>query len=194
MSLLLNHPQVLHKAREELDAQVGLERLIVEDDLTNLPYLRNIIHETFRLFPPVPILMPHESSEYCKIGGYDIPRGTMLFVNAWAIHRDPEVWEDATSFKPERFEGKEVEAYNLMPFGMGRRACPGVGLANRIVGLALGSLIQCFGWDRVGLEEVDLSEGIGLTMPKLKPLEITLKPREIMYKIVQESSEVPQVQ
>ncbi|PIN17129.1 Cytochrome P450 CYP2 subfamily [Handroanthus impetiginosus] len=183
ISLLLNHPHVLKKTREELDAKVGMHRLINEEDLSNFPYLRNVILETFRLFPAAPLLVPHESTNDCRVGGYDIPRGTMLFVNAWAIHRDPDVWDEATNFKPERFEGVEVEVHKLLPFGMGRRACPGSGLGQRMVGLALGSLIQCFEWERMDQEEVDLAEGIGLTMPKLKPLEVMCKPREIMYKV-----------
>lgn len=109
MSLLLNHPEVLEKARVELETHVGNDRLIDEEDLSKLPYLQCIISETFRLFPAAPMLVPHQSSDDCKIGGYDIPRGTMLLVNAWAIHRDPKVWDDPTSFMPERFEGVEVE-------------------------------------------------------------------------------------
>ncbi|KAI3451972.1 hypothetical protein Pfo_008637 [Paulownia fortunei] len=190
ISLLLNHPHVLEKAREELETKVGLHILISEEDLSNLPYLHNIILETFRLFPAGPLLVPHESSEDCRVGGYDIPRGTILFVNAWAIHRDPEVWDEPMSFKPERFAGKEVEVHKLMPFGMGRRACPGAGLAHRVVGLALGSMIQCFEWEMVSLEDIDLAEGIRLTMPKSKPLEVMCKPREIMYKVFQEASRV----
>uniref|UniRef100_A0A1W7HBR3 (+)-piperitol/(+)-sesamin synthase n=1 Tax=Scoparia dulcis TaxID=107240 RepID=A0A1W7HBR3_SCODU len=188
MSVLLNHPDVLNKAREELNAQVGFERLIEEEDLSNLPFLQNIISETYRLFPPAPLLIPHQSSQNCRVGGYDIRRGTMLFVNAWAIHRDPELWEEPERFKPERFERKEVEKYKLIPFGMGRRGCPGIGLAQRVVGLALGSLIQCFDWERVSQDEVDLSEGIGLTMPKMMPLEAMCKPRDIMLKVVGEES------
>ncbi|KAI3451969.1 hypothetical protein Pfo_008634 [Paulownia fortunei] len=188
MSLLLNHPDVLQKAKLELDSQVGHQRLLEEQDLPNLHYLRNIIFETFRMFPPGPLGVPRESSADCKVGGYDVPRGTILLVNSWAIHRDPEVWDEPTSFKPERFEGREVETQTLMPFGMGRRTCPGAGLGQRMVGLALGSLIQCFEWERVVLEEVDLAEGVGLTMPKLKPLEAMCRPREIMLKVLQESA------
>ncbi|KAH6825079.1 cytochrome P450 [Perilla frutescens var. hirtella] len=183
MSLLLNHPHVLNKAREELETKIGKQRLIVEEDLSTLPYLQNIILETFRLFPAGPLLVPHESSSDCTIGGYDIPSGTLLFVNAWAIQRDPKVWEDATSFKPERFEGVEVEVHKLMPFGMGRRSCPGAGLAQRVVGLALGSMIQCFDWKRVNSEEVNLAEGDGLTMPKLEPLQAMCTPRKIMNEL-----------
>lgn len=180
ISNLVNNPNVLEKARAELDSKIGHERLINEEDLSNLPYLHHIILETFRLFPAAPLLLPHESSEDCRLGAYDIPRGTLVLVNSWGIHRDPEVWDHATRFDPERFEGMEIETHKLMPFGMGRRACPGSSLAQRVVGLALGSMIQCFEWERVGPEEVDLEEGEGLTMPKLKPLQVMCKPREIM--------------
>ncbi|KAL2531815.1 Cytochrome [Abeliophyllum distichum] len=122
-----------------------------------------------------------------KYKEYDVPRGTILLVNSWAIHRDPKVWDDPTSFNPERFEGKEVETHKLMPFGMGRRACPGSGLGQRMVGLALGSLIQCFEWERISGEKADFSEGTGLTMPKKKPLEVMCKSREIVHKVLQES-------
>uniref|UniRef100_A0A5B6YT38 Putative CYP81Q32 n=1 Tax=Davidia involucrata TaxID=16924 RepID=A0A5B6YT38_DAVIN len=188
MSLLLNHPEVLKKARIELDTHVGQDRLMDESDLSKLHYLHSIILETFRLCPAAPLLVPHMASSDCTIGGYDVPRDTILLVNAWAIHRDPEVWDDPTSFKPERFEGGEVETHKLMPFGMGRRACPGSGLAHRMVGLALGSLIQCFEWERVTEKLVDLTEGKGLTMPKTEPLEAMCKAREIMTKVLSESA------
>ncbi|KAF5929989.1 hypothetical protein HYC85_030862 [Camellia sinensis] len=180
MSLLVNHPEVLKKARVEINAHVGQDRLIDEHDISKLHYLQAIISETFRLFPAAPLLVPHISSDDCIIGGFNVPRGTLLLVNAWAIHRDPKVWDDPTSFKPERFEGGEVEGHKLMPFGMGRRACPGAGLAQRVVGLALGSLIQCFEWERVTKETVDLTEGKGLTMPKAEPLEAMCKARDII--------------
>ncbi|CDP10255.1 unnamed protein product [Coffea canephora] len=138
LSLLLNHPKVLEKARAKLDAQVGIDRLVDEHDLSNLPYLHNIILETLRLYPVAPMLVPHESSDDCKIGGYNILRGTILL---------------------------------LIQFGMGRRSYPGSGLTQRVVGLALGSLIQSFDWKRIGEEEIDLAEGTRVSMPKAKPLE-----------------------
>ncbi|XWS35375.1 hypothetical protein CRYUN_Cryun21dG0121000 [Craigia yunnanensis] len=119
------------------------------------------------------------------IGGYDIVKGTMLIVNAWAIHRDPKLWDQPNSFKPERFEnGGENVAYKLMPFGAGRRSCPGMDLGRRIVGLALGSLIQCFEWKRVSEEEIDMTEGRGLTMPKAEPLQALCKPRNMANKLL----------
>ncbi|KAK4416315.1 cytochrome [Sesamum alatum] len=182
MSALLNHPEKLDKARAEIDNLVGKDRLINESDLSKLPFLQNIILETFRLFPPAPLLLPHEASADCKLGGYDIPQGTIVQVNAWAIHRDPMVWDDPTSFSPERFEeAGEVGATKLLPFGMGRRSCPGNGLANRVVGLTLGSLIQCFEWQRIDDGLVDLAEGI--SQPKM-PLEGRCKARDVLHKVL----------
>jgi isoflavone 2'-hydroxylase len=186
MSNLLNHPNILKKARAELDSQIGEANLMDEPDMPKLPYLQSIISETFRLYPSAPLLVPHMSSDDCTIGGYDVPRNTMLLVNAWAIHRDPKVWDDATSFKPERFQCDKADPQKLMPFGLGRRACPGAGLAQRTVGLALGSLIQCFEWERVGEEEVDMTEGNGMTMPKAVALEAMCKARPIMNNLLSE--------
>lgn len=184
MTLLLNNPEVLRKAREEIDTILGHDHLVEESDLSKLPYLQNIISETFRLFPAAPMLVPHESSADCIIGGYDVPRGTIVLVNAWSIHRDEKVWDDPSSFKPERFEIGVSEAFKLMPFGMGRRSCPGAALAQRVVGLGLASLIQCFEWERISDKEIDLAEGRGLTMPKLEPLEAMCRSRDIINKVL----------
>ncbi|CAI0465010.1 unnamed protein product [Linum tenue] len=162
MSLLLNHPKILNKARTELDDVVGKNRLVQES----------------------PLLVPHYSSDNCTIGGYHIPKGTTLLANAWAIHRDPEVWDDPTNFRPERYEGLEVEGYKLLPFGMGRRSCPGSGLANKVVSLALGALIQSFEWKRISEESLDMSEGQGLTMPKVEPLRALCKVRECLKDVL----------
>ncbi|KAB9111194.1 hypothetical protein FH972_026975 [Carpinus fangiana] len=189
MSNLLNHPDMLKKVRAELDSQIGEENLIDEPDISKLRYLQSIISETLRLYPAAPLLVPHMASDDCTIGGYDVPRNTMLLVNAWAIHRDPKLWDEAVSFKPERFECVEAEAHKLMPFGLGRRACPGAGIAQRTVGLALGSLIQCFEWERVGKEKVDMAEGNGLTMPKVVALEAMCKARPIMNNLLSKSIE-----
>ncbi|XP_010047103.2 isoflavone 3'-hydroxylase-like [Eucalyptus grandis] len=181
MSLLLNHPNVMKKAQAELDDVIGRDRLANEADIHKLPYLQNIINEALRLFPPAPLLVPHESTEDCMIGGFNVPRGTMILVNAWAIQRDPKLWDEPTSFIPKRYEGLEDDhAYRLLPFGMGRRSCPGAGLANRVLSLALAALIQCFEWERIGEEPVDLSEGTGITVPKREPLEALCKVRECM--------------
>ncbi|KOM44988.1 hypothetical protein LR48_Vigan06g029400 [Vigna angularis] len=180
MSRLANHPEVLEKARIELEKHVGEARLVEETDIPKLHYLQNIVSETLRLNPPVPMLIPHLSSEDCTVGGYDVPRNTVLMVNAWAIHRDPELWADPTSFKPERFDNGPVNGHKLIPFGMGRRACPGAAMAQRTLGLTLSSLIQCFEWKRIGEEEVELSEGEGNIVRKAIPLELQCKPRQIL--------------
>lgn len=181
LSLLLNNPRVLKKAQSEIDDHIGNDRLLDESDIAKLPYLNCIINETLRMYPPGPLLIPHESSNQCLVGGYRVPRSTMLLVNVWAIQNDPKNWEDAMEFKPERFEGIKGnrDGFKLMSFGSGRRGCPGEGLAVRMVGLGLGSLIQCFDWERDGEELVDMSEGVGLTLPKATPLMAYCKPRTL---------------
>lgn len=186
MSLLLNNPDILEKAQTEIENQIGFDRLIDELDLTKLPYLRCIILETLRLYPSGPFLIPHESSEECTIGSYHIPRGTMLLVNIWAIQNDPKVWENPKKFKPERFEGIEGtrDGFKFMPFGSGRRSCPGETLAMRMIGLTLGSLIQCFDWERVDEKMEDMAEASGLVLLKVQPLKAKCRPRPPMLKLL----------
>ncbi|XP_060962897.1 cytochrome P450 81Q32-like [Cannabis sativa] len=191
MSNLLNHPHVLQKVKTEIDSEIGQRQLMEESDISKLPYLQCVISETFRLYPVGPLLVPHYSSNDCNICGYDVPRDTILLVNIWAIHRDPKLWEDAENFKPERFENINIEnefGYKLMPFGVGRRSCPGRGLASRVIGLALGSLIQCFDWEKVDHNKIDMTEGKGLTMPKVVSLEAICKARPIMNYLMSQSN------
>ncbi|KAJ0982068.1 hypothetical protein J5N97_010323 [Dioscorea zingiberensis] len=181
MSLLLNNPQALKKLRVELDANISQGSLMQEVDLPKLPYLHSVINETLRMYPAGPLLVPHESSQDCTVGGFHVPSGTILLVNAWKIQRDPELWDEPDKFKPERFLKEDVnEVFKMMPFGLGRRRCPGEGLAMRVVALVVGTLVQCFEWEKVGDEDVDMSEGTGLTLPKAKPLVAMYKPREDM--------------
>ncbi|CAI9266634.1 unnamed protein product [Lactuca saligna] len=185
LSLLLNNPETLKKAQAEIDKCVGEDRLVNESDISNLPYLRCIMNETMRMYPPGPLVF-HESATDCTVGGYHIPSGTMLLMNLWAMQNDPKNWENPKKFKPERFEGLEGsrDGYKLMPFGSGRRKCPAENLALRMVGLALGTLIQCFDWERTSNEMIDMTEGKGLTMPKAKPLVAKCQPREKMAKLL----------
>lgn len=181
MALLLNHREILDKAKVEIDTHVEKGRLVEDSDLPKLTYISCIINETLRLFPPAPLLVPHYSSEDCTIGGYHIVKGTLLLVNAWAIHRDPALWEKATEFKPERFEKEKLEGFNFryFPFGMGRRACPGTNFALRNVNLVLATLIQCFDWEAT--EPVDLNETVGaIIMPKEKPIHAICRLRPSM--------------
>ncbi|KAG6674536.1 hypothetical protein I3842_15G047200 [Carya illinoinensis] len=182
MSLLVNNTHVRKKVQTEIDTVVGHDRLIDESDLPKLPYLHCIINETLRMYPPGPLLIPHESSEDCQLGGFHVQRGTTILVNMWAIHRDPNIWEDPTSFKPERFEGcegiKDGLKFRFLPFGSGRRGCPGENFAMRMVGLALGSLLQCFEWKKIGEEMVEMREqDTGLTLTKAQPLKAYCRPR-----------------
>ncbi|XP_057794418.1 cytochrome P450 81Q32-like [Salvia miltiorrhiza] len=176
MSLLLNHPDELEKARREIDEQVAPGKQLQDLDLQNLPYLRCIINETMRLYPVGPLLVPHCSSQDCNVGGFHIPAGTVLLVNAWAIQRDPDVWENADKFSPERFK-EGCDGFGFVPFGAGRRACPGAAMAMRLMGLALATLIQCFHWEREASEFVDMEHGSGLTLSKAKPLQALCRPR-----------------
>ena len=127
MSLLLNHPEILKKVKVEIDRQVGHGRLINDLDIAKLPYLRCVLNEALRLYPTSPLLLPHFSSTDCPVGGYHIPQGTILLVNVFFMNRDPKVWEEPTMFKPERVEviKGEKEGFKFIPFGIGKRACPG---------------------------------------------------------------------
>ncbi|KAF8023194.1 LOW QUALITY PROTEIN: hypothetical protein BT93_F0638 [Corymbia citriodora subsp. variegata] len=172
MSAMLNHPEIMKKARAEIDQVMGHDRLVGKSDLPKLPYLHCVMNETMRMYPVGPLLVPHESAEECRVGGYRVPGGTMLLINLFSIQNDPKYWPDAAKFKAERFEGMEGmrDGYKMMPFGSGRRGCPGEKLALRMIGLMLGSLIQCLEWERIGDEPIDMTEGTGLTMPKAQPL------------------------
>lgn len=183
MSSLLNYPEVLKKVRAELDTHVGQDRVVDESDIPKLTYLKNVISETLRLYTPAPLLLPHSSSEECVIGGYKVPRDTIVLVNGWAIHRDPKFWSDAASFKPERFE-KKGEIDKLIAFGMGRRACPGEALALRAISLTLALLVQCFDWKRVGDEKIDMAEQDGFTLTKAVPLKAMCKTRPVINKVI----------
>ncbi|KAL9155923.1 hypothetical protein ABFS82_09G038200 [Erythranthe guttata] len=149
MSLILSHPEKLQKLSDEIDENVGHDRLLADSDLAKLPYLRCIINETLRLYPPTPTVLPHVSSEDCTVGGHSIPKGTILLVNVWAMHRDPEQWDRPEEFVPERFqfESERELGHKFLPFGMGRRGCPGSGMALRTVSLGLAALVQCFDWE-----------------------------------------------
>lgn len=175
---LINHPDIMKKAREELDSVVGKNRLVEESDIPNLPYLQAIVKETLRLHPTGPMIV-RESTETCPINGYEIPARTRLFINVWAIGRDPNHWQNPLEFRPERFIGEDGRSqldvrgqhFHLLPFGSGRRACPGISLALYVVHSTLAAMIQCFDWKVSGGNgTVDMEEGPGLTLPRAYPL------------------------
>ncbi|KAJ8773258.1 hypothetical protein K2173_028435 [Erythroxylum novogranatense] len=179
VALLLDHPEILKKAQKEIDDQIGHNRLIDESDIARLPYLNNVVQETLRMYSPLPLGVPHESSEDCTVGGFRVPRGTMLIVNLWGIENDPTLWNDPEKFMPERFQGVEGarDGFRFMPFGSGRRRCPGNGLSMKMIALELGSLIQCFEWDKVCEEKEDMRERTTATISKAKRLQAKCRPR-----------------
>uniref|UniRef100_A0A0D9Y0W8 Cytochrome P450 n=1 Tax=Leersia perrieri TaxID=77586 RepID=A0A0D9Y0W8_9ORYZ len=181
MAQLLTHPETMKKARAEIDANVGTTRLAEEADMASLPYIQCVVRETLRLRTVGPVIVPHEAMEDCTVAGYCITRGTMILVNAWAIHRDTNVWDAPEEFRPERFwddiaGGGAVAAPPMLPFGLGRRRCPGEGMALRIVGVTVAALVQCFEWDVGDVGAVDMAEGGGLTMPMVTPLVAVCRP------------------
>ncbi|KAJ0818756.1 putative cytochrome P450 [Helianthus annuus] len=181
--LLLNNPETLKRAQEELDLHVGRKRLVDESDIKNLVYLQAIIKETLRLYPPAPISLLHQSTEDCVVGGYTVPKDTLLIANLWKLHRDPNVWSDPYKFRPERFltDKKDIDLkgqhYELLPFGSGRRMCPGVSFALQSLHLTLASLIQGFELAKSSDGPVDTSEIFRLTNNKASPLDVLLRPR-----------------
>ncbi|CAD6214617.1 unnamed protein product [Miscanthus lutarioriparius] len=175
---------MLIKRGRKLTRPWGTPRLLGADDVPRLGYLQCIVSETLRLYPVLPTLVPHESTADCTVGGHHVPSGTMLLINVYAIHRDPAIWADLTAFRPERFEDGRAEGLFMMPFGMGRRKCPGEALALRTLGLVLGTLIQCFDWDTGGGAVVDMAEGVGITLPRVVPLEAICKPRHAMLDVL----------
>ncbi|OMO74969.1 Cytochrome P450 [Corchorus olitorius] len=183
LSLLLNHRDVLKKAQQELDTHVGKQRLVQESDINNLVYLQAIIKETTRLYPAAPLSVPHESVEDCTTAGYYIPAGTRLLVNLSKLQRDPEVWPNPDEFQPERFltSHKHFDVrgqnYELVPFGSGRRVCPGISFALQVLQITLANLLQAFEITTPSDEPVDMGEGAGLTNLKATPLEVVFTPR-----------------
>jgi cytochrome P450 len=185
MAHLLSNPDILMKAAAEIDTHVGNQRLLQESDMDNLPFVQCILKESLRIHPVGPLLVPHESREDVTVGGFDIPKETMLIVNVYQIQRDPENWDEPTKFKPERFKKENMETNWMIPFGMGRRKCPGDVLAMRSMVLILGTLIQCFEWRSVLDEPVSLAEGHrGLTLPMAVPLQALYRPRLAMMKVL----------
>ncbi|XP_057843431.2 cytochrome P450 750A1-like [Cryptomeria japonica] len=171
MSELLKNPATPARVQQEMESVVGRDRRVKESDVMSFEFLRCVVKETLRLHPPAPLLL-NESMESSGAGGYFIPPKTRVFVNVWAIGRDENVWKDAHQFKPERFMGcnKDVRGqdFDLLPFGAGRRGCPGISMGLSVSELALAQLIHCFDWSVEG--EVDMEEEFGLTFPRKNPL------------------------
>ncbi|XP_076918897.1 cytochrome P450 93A3-like [Bidens hawaiensis] len=173
---LINHPNIMKKAVEEIDQVIRKNRIIQESDIPNLPYLQAILKESLRLHPTVP-LIPRSSTQDCTVGGYHIPANTTTLVNVWSLGRDPTHWDAPLEFRSERFDGKRLDVrgqhFHLLSFGSGRRMCPRTSLGLLMVHVTLGAMIQCFEWkagENGNLATVDMEEGIGVTLPRANPL------------------------
>ncbi|GMP36939.1 hypothetical protein CsSME_00008870 [Camellia sinensis var. sinensis] len=184
MSELLKKPDLINKATKELDRVIGRERWVEEKDFPQLPYLDAIVKETMRLHPVVVLLAPHLALEDCKVAGYDIRKGTRVFINTWSMGRDPTIWDAPEEFCPERFLGKEIDvrgqSFELLPFGSGRRMCPGYSLGLKMIRSSLANMLHGFSWklpDNLKTEDLGMEEVFGLTTLRKTPLVAVVEPR-----------------
>ena len=178
MAELIRQPRILGKVQDEIRAIGGKTELLQHDDMPKLKYLKMVVKETLRLHPPATLLVPRETTGRIQVAGYDIPAKTKIIVNAWAIGRDPSAWnDDPEEFRPERFQDKDVDFngahFELLPFGSGRRICPGLAMGVANVEFILANMLYCFNWelpDGVSCEDVNMEEAGALTFRKKTPL------------------------
>nr|CAB3499938.1 unnamed protein product [Digitaria exilis] len=177
MTELIRKPWMLKKLQDETRSMIGNKERVHPDDLPKLKYLKAVVMETLRLHPPVPLLVPRETLRDIKISGYDVPAKTRIFVNAWAIGRDPAIWDNPEEFDPDRFEGKDVSFngthFDFVPFGAGRRMCAGMAMGVTTAEFALANLIHCFDWalpEGVAGKDISMEEAGGLAVHKKIPL------------------------
>ncbi|KAH7677323.1 flavonoid 3'5'-hydroxylase protein [Dioscorea alata] len=182
---MLKNPIMFKRMQTEMDTVIGQDRLLEESDIINLPYLQAVVKEALRLHPSTPLSLPHYSFESCEINGYHIPANTRLITNVWAIGRDPDAWDNPLEFDPDRFlpGGK---AYNIephgndfefIPFGAGRRICPGKQTGIVFLQYLLGAVVHGFDWRLPDGEVIDMKETPGLVMPKTVPIQAFVTPR-----------------
>ncbi|CAN1352210.1 Desmethyl-deoxy-podophyllotoxin synthase [Linum perenne] len=180
MSEMVKHPKVLRKAQSEVRKLFAEKGRVDEAGIQELDYLKLVIKEALRLHTPAPLVLPRECREECQIGGYDIPLKTTVVVNVWAIARDTRYWgEDAEKFRPERFADSSVSYkggdFEFLPFGAGRRMCPGMGFGLASVELSLANLLFHFDWKLplgVEPEKLNMDELFGITIRRKKHLEL----------------------
>ncbi|KAI0525104.1 hypothetical protein KFK09_004495 [Dendrobium nobile] len=183
MTNLIRNPVIFNNAQEEVRRVVAGKEKVRVSDLQHLHYLKLVIKETLRLHPPVPLPSPRESMKDTKINGYDIPAKTMVFVNLWSIGRDPKYWKDPELFMPERFENSLINFkgsnFELIPFGGGRRICPGIAFGMANVELCFANLLQVFDWELpngMTKEDIEMGYAPGLVSTKTAPLTLVAKP------------------
>ncbi|RDX93426.1 Cytochrome P450 71D10, partial [Mucuna pruriens] len=170
MSEMARNPRVMEKAQVEVRKAFDSKGYVDEAELHQLIYLKSIIKETMRMHAPVPLLIPRVNRERCQINGYEIPAKSRVIINAWAIGRDPKYWAEAESFRPERFLNSSIDFkgtnYEFIPFGAGRRICPGITFATPNIELPLARLLYHFDWklpNNMKNEELDVAESYGAT-------------------------------
>ena len=184
MAEVMKSPEDLKKVQQELADVVGLNRPVQEGDLEKLTYFRCVLKETLRLHPPIPLLL-HETAKEAEIAGYHIPARSRVMINAWAICRDKNSWDEPDTFKPSRFLKPGVpdfkgSNFEFIPFGSGRRSCPGMQLGLYALELAVAHLLHCFTWelpDGMKPSELDMGDVFGLTAPRATPLLAVPSPR-----------------
>ncbi|XP_009762539.2 geraniol 8-hydroxylase-like [Nicotiana sylvestris] len=183
MAEIIRQPEIMEKAQAELAKVIGKGKIVEEADVSRLPYLQCIIKETLRMHPPVPFLVPRKVEQDVEMCDYIIPKGSQVLVNVWAIGRDSTSWEDPLVFKPERFWSSDVDMrgqdFELIPFGAGRRICPGLPLALRMVPVMLGSLLNSFTWKLepgIAQKDLDMEEKFGITLAIAHPLRVIPSP------------------
>ena len=177
MAELLRNPEKMVKAQEELEKVLGKDGLVQESDISKFPYLQAIVKETFRLHPPAPFLVPHKAETDVEMCGFTVPKNAQILINVWTMGRDSSIWPNPNLFMPERFLEQDFDFkgrdFELIPFGAGRRICPGLPLANRMVHLMLASLVHCFFWklpNEMKPEDIDMEEIFGLSLCKAETL------------------------
>ncbi|CAN1245182.1 Cytochrome P450 736A117, partial [Linum grandiflorum] len=179
MTEILKNPRVMNKLQYEIRTITGNERRnVTEDDIKQMRYLKAVLKESLRLHLPFPLLTPRESSRDVRVLGYDVPAKTRVIINAWAIARDPMIWEEPEEFRPERFLESSIDFrgrdFELIPFGAGRRGCPGVSFATAAIEITVASLLHKFDWSAEGLE-ADEATGVS-SVHKKTPLVVVATP------------------
>jgi cytochrome P450 len=169
----MKNPKAMRKAQEEVRNLFGNKGFVHEDDVQQLPYLKAVVKETMRLQPTAPLLIPRETTKECCVGGYEIPAKTLVYVSAWAVGRDPEAWENPYEFNPDRFLGSSIDLkgndFELIPFGAGRRICPGIFIALATVELSLANLLHKFDWEMPsGVEDIDMDDVLPGLIPHMR--------------------------
>ncbi|KAI4372724.1 hypothetical protein MLD38_010923 [Melastoma candidum] len=183
MAELLQHQYVMQSVREELTEVIGIDSMVEEYHLPKLKYLKAVVKETMRLHPPLPLLVPRTPDCSCVVGGYTIPKGSMVFLNMAYIHTDPKLWTNPKDFMPERFL-KEPDKFEFsgnnsvyLPFGSGRRICAGLPLAEKMLMFVLANFLHSFDWELPEGTTLEFSADLGIVSRKRTPLEAIPRPR-----------------